>query len=484
MWCSMMLNWKPDKHSSIPLHKQIVDYMKEKIMMGEWTVGCKIPTQRKLAAAFNVNRSTVVTALEELKAEGLIEGRSGGGTKVINNTWSLMTLAPPPNWNAYVEAGIHPPNLPTIQEINRAEFDPAFIRLGTGELAPELIPVAFMGQIIGQSYNRLPQLGYEEPKGSIRLREQLSSYLRAKGIYASPSSILIVSGALQALQLISLGILHKGSTILLEKPSYLNSLHVFQSAVMNLEGVPMDEDGIKASLIPHYKKSHAGALLYTIPSFHNPTGAVMSLERRMQLLEVCRNEQLPIIEDDVYGDLWLDEKGPEPLKASDQSGSVLYLGSLSKTVSPGLRIGWVVGPEAVISRLADIKMQTDYGSSSLSQWVAAEWFSTGLYEEHLTQVREQLKERRQIALQTLIRHFSEIAEWNEPKGGFYIWLRILPKINTRELFKKAMEHGILLNPGNVYDVHASQFLRISYSYASASDLEKGLQLLSTIIKKR
>lgn len=475
-------DWKPNKSSPVPLHKQITNFIKEKISNGEWTIGYKLPPQRTLAKVLGVNRSTVVTAYDELIADGLIEGKSGSGTKVVNNTWNLLATTPPPDWNSYVKVGTHKPNLPTIQEINQAEFIPNIIRLGTGELSPTLTPSTSMKKIFHQLSNREISYGYEEPKGLLPLREQIASYLKTLGISASPSSILIVSGALQALQLISVGLLHRGSTVLTEKPSYLHSLNVFQSAGMRLTGIPLDKEGVQAILIPQYKKQQKAALLYTIPSFHNPTGTLMTVERRKQLLDTCQQEQLPLIEDDVYRELWIDENPPKPIKAFDKHGLVLYLGSLSKSLSPGLRIGWIVGPEPVVEHLADIKMQTDYGSSSLSQWAAVEWFSSGLYYKHLTEVRKQLKTRRDFTLDTLNKYFSEIAVWEKPTGGFYIWLRLLPSLSMRKLFEMALTEGILLNPGNVYNHQAEQFLRISYSYASLSNIEDGLKRLSKIVK--
>ncbi|MBB2483292.1 PLP-dependent aminotransferase family protein [Bacillus sp. APMAM] len=475
-------DWKPNKSSSVPLHKQITDYIKEKISNGEWTLGYKLPPQRTLAKVLEVNRSTVVTAYEELIAEGLIEGKSGSGTRVVNNTWNLLATTPPPDWNSYVSFGTHKPNLPTIHEINQAEFSPNIIRLGTGELSPHLIPSTSMKKVFHQLSNREISYGYEEPKGLLPLREQIANYLKTIGIPASPSSILIVSGALQALQLISVGLLHRGSTVLTEKPSYLHSLNVFQSAGMHLVGIPLDKEGIQANLIQQYKKQQKAALLYTIPSFHNPTGTLMTLERRKQLLDICHQEQLPLIEDDVYRELWFDENPPKPIKAFDKHGLVLYLGSLSKSLSPGFRIGWIVGPEPVVEHLADIKMQTDYGSSSLSQWAAVEWLSSGLYYEHLHEVRQQLKTRRDFTLDTLNKYFSDIAVWEKPTGGFYIWLRLLPSLSMRRLFEMALTEGILLNPGNVYDNQADQYLRISYSFASLSNIENGLKRLSKIVK--
>ena len=476
------IDWKPNKSSPVPLHKQITDFIKEKISNGEWTIGYKLPPQRTLAKALGVNRSTVVTAFDELIGEGLIEGKSGSGTRVVNNTWNLLATTPPPDWSSYVNFGIHKPNLPTIQEINQAEFTSNIIRLGTGELSPDLIPSISMKKVFNELSNRDISYGYEEPKGLLPLREQIATYLNTIGISASSSSILIVSGALQALHLISVGLLHKGSTVLTEKPSYLHSLNVFQSAGMRLVGIPLDNEGIQANQIPKYKKQHSAALLYTIPSFHNPTGTLMTVERRNQLFNICQQEQLPLIEDDVYRELWFDEYPPQPIKAFDRNGLVLYLGSLSKSLSPGLRIGWIVGPEPVVEHLADIKMQTDYGSSSISQWAAVEWFSSGLYFKHLNEVRKQLKIRRDFTLDILNKYFSDLAVWEKPTGGFFIWLRLLPSLSIRKLFEIALKEGILLNPGNVYDHQAEQYLRISYSFASLTNIEDGLRRLSKIVK--
>ncbi|MED4755351.1 PLP-dependent aminotransferase family protein [Brevibacillus choshinensis] len=478
----LTIDWKPDKSSDIPVYIQIVSYIKRKIAAGEWPVHSTLPTQRSLAQAFEVNRSTVVTALEELKSDGLIESTVGSGTIVSNNTWSLLTPAPPPDWLGYVQGGIHLPNLPTIQDINRYEPDPSYIRLGTGELSPQLLPTKQMEDILGGLRGKMMHLGYVEPKGLLPLREEISRYLRTRGIVASPASILVVSGALQALQLISLGILQKGSAILLEQPSYLYSLPLFQTSGMRLVGVAMDEEGIRPDALARQKQVHNGALLYTIPSYHNPTGILMTEQRREQVMAACAQERLPILEDDVYGELWFDQPGPLPLKSRDQNGQVLYLGSLSKTLSPGLRIGWIVGPEPVIERLADVKMQSDYGASSLSQWVAAEWLSTGKYEQHMIGIRQALRERRDHVVTLLTRWFTDLAEWEVPSGGFYIWLKLRHAVSMRTLFTKALAAGILLNPGYVYDQSDSHHLRLSYAYADEEQLDRALSVLAGLLE--
>lgn len=476
------LDWKPNKASSKALYLQIADYIKFKISTGEWPVGFVIPPQRELSKLFNVNRSTLVSALDELKAEGLLEGNGKGGTKIINNISQLLNNIQP-NWQSYIEEGIHMPNFKTIKQINDLEFKSDYIRLSTGEASPEMFPQEKMSVVLNEVTKSMKNLGYEGPKGMLYLREQISKYLNTFGIKAPASSILIVSGALQAIQLITIGLLQQGATVFLEDPSYMYSLQTFQSLGMRRSGIPIDEEGIKASLIPEYKKKNNSSILYTIPNFQNPTGTVMSQNRRQELMKVCQKEKLPIIEDDVYRELWIDTPPPKPIKSIDKTGLVLYVGSVSKTLSPGLRIGWIVGPEPVIERLSDIKMQTDYGSSSLSQLTVAKWIETGLYFDHIETLRKQLSLRRQVTLEFLQKYFSEIATWNIPSGGYYVWVTLKYKIGMYKLFNEACRIGILLYPGYIYDSNFNYSLRISYSYAPIEELQQGLYKLSKLIKK-
>lgn len=476
------IDWKPDKNLNKPLYIQIKDYFKEKIILGEWQVGFMIPTQRELAKIFNVNRSTIVAAIDELKAEGILEGKGKGGTKIVNNVSPLLVNIQP-DWKSYIDEGIHIPNVKTIKKINTLEFRNDYIRLSTGEPSSELFPKENMKIILNEIAKDMNNLGYESPSGTMYLREQVSKYLRNFGIDASPSSILIVSGALQAIQLISMGLLQKGSTVLLENPSYMYSLQIFQSLDMRRRGIPMDKEGVEASLIPDYIKKHVPSILYTIPNFQNPTSIVMSEQRRKELLKVCQQERLPIIEDDVYRELWIDTPPPIPIKSMDNNGLVLYVGSVSKALCPGLRIGWIVGPEPVIERLGDIKMQTDYGSSSLSQLTVGKWLETGLYEEHLKEIRKQLAIRRDITISALNKYFKDIAVWDVPLGGYYVWITLKYKIGMYKLFDEACKIGILLYPGYIYDANFNYSLRISFSYAPIGELEEGLFRLSILIKE-
>ncbi|GLX67927.1 PLP-dependent aminotransferase family protein [Paenibacillus glycanilyticus] len=472
-------NWKPDRDSGIPLYRQIIDYIRVKIESGEWPPGSRIPTERAIASACGVNRSTVVQAFAELTADGYIEGKSGSGTVVTLASWT-KEVPKLPDWESYVKSGIHRPNQRTIQDINHAEFIPNIIRLGTGEPSPDLYPKS-MADLLRQMPLQMSDFGYPEPRGLYKLREEISKHMAGYGIYVSPDSVLIVSGALQALQLIAVGLLKNGSQVLTESPSYLQSLQVFQSAGMSLSGLPMNKDGLDTAVLEHYARSGKGTIVYTIPSFHNPTGIVMSHERRQEIYELCVQHKLPIMEDDAYRDLWLDEPSPPPIKSLDQNGLVLYIGSMSKTLSPGLRIGWVIGPEQVIHRLADVKMQSDYGASTLSQWTVMQFLSQGLYAEHLDRVRSELRIRRSYMLQLLEQYMKGKAEWRVPRGGFYIWLRLKDGVSIPSLFEALLKEGVLINPGYLYDKSDQNHIRLSYSYASFEQMETGIQRLARSI---
>ena len=246
--------------------------------------------------------------------------------------------------------------------------------------------------------------------------------------------------------------------------------------------VKTDSNGPMPWLIDGSSLNNGTSLLYTIPTFHNPTGRVMGMERREELLAWCKKNRLPIIEDDAYRELYFDDPPPIPIKAMDKSGNVLYLGSISKSLAPGIRIGWIVGPESIIERLGDIKMQTDYGASSVSQWMLTHLFKSGLYDDHLVTLRHQLKTRCHRVLGYLERYFSDIATWNKPTGGFYIWLRLNTQVSSEKLFENCLKEKVLINPGSIYSFKNNSYIRLSYSYSSMEDMDQGLQILSKVVR--
>lgn len=481
----VQIEWTPDKHAETPLYQQIVRFVCDKAAGGEWPIGTRLPSQRAMAEAFGVNRSTVITALDELASYGIIAGCHGAGTQIVSNTWALL-LPPSPDWSQYVFSGSFRANNATIQAINRLEFVPGMTRLGTGELDPRLFPVQMWQTVLERLSSQVTSLGYLEPLGLPALREAVSRHMETLGIHAPPSCILITSGALQALQLISVCLLKSGSAIYTESPTYLKSLQVFQSAGMRLSGIPMDEDGLQFWNLPTARRNgqRQSSILYTIPTNHNPTGITMPAHRREAMMDFCIANRLPVIEDGAYQELCLDGGQPKPIKAMDRTGMVLYLGSASKTLAPGLRIGWIIAAEPIVQRLGDVKMQMDYGASSVSQWAFAEFLSSGLYDKYLASLKNELRRRRDHALAVLEQHYADIATWNRPTGGFYIWLTIKKPIHMERLFQKAVRAGILLNPGDMYDFEHNNSLRISYAYTSENEFAQAAKALSQVIREQ
>lgn len=480
----VQINWKPDKNNPVPLYQQIVDYIYQKISSGDWPVGTRLPSQRALAEQFDVNRSTITSALDELTAFGIIRSGHGAGTLVINNTWGLM-LPEFQKWEKYVTSGSFMENNQTIQTINRMEFEENIIRLGTGELDPRIFPKDKWNQVLKNLTPQIQSLGYLGPLGLPELQEALARHLASCGIHTSPSNILVTSGALQALQLISVVLLKPGSTVYTEAPSYMKSLQVFQSAGMRLSGVPMDEYGIQYWKLQNktsLQSGHHSSILYTIPTNQNPTGITMEEGRRQELIDYCVSCQLPIIEDGAYLELCYAQEQPKTLKELDQSGMVIYLGTASKTLAPGLRIGWIVAPEPIVQRLGDVKMQMDYGASSISQWIFAEFLNSGLYGEYLQELKAILLHRRNCALKALQEHFSDLATWRIPKGGFYIWLTFKKELSVEMIFQEALKHRILLNPGDIYGFEKTNSLRLSFSYVTPEEFSLAAETLAKVVR--
>ncbi|SMS14696.1 PLP-dependent aminotransferase family protein [Levilactobacillus zymae] len=468
--------WQPQRESSTPLYQQLITYCVTQIRQGNWLVGQQLPPQRELARTYQVNRSTIHAAIAELQALGVVTTAHGRGTRVASNSWSTL-LGATPDWQRWVHAGEFSANQPTIQTINQREFATP-IRLSTGELGPDLFPRQAVQTAMHQAADQLTTLNYLPARGSLALREALLRRLATWGVQTTPENILITSGSLQALQLITAALLEPGTTVYTAPASYLRSLRVLESVQAKWAPVPVDEQGLAYWQIP---VSSQPQLLYTVPTFDNPLGTVMSAQRRQDLLAFAQKYQLPIIEDTAYQELWLDQRPPLPLKAHDTQGNVLYLGTVSKDLAPGLRVGWLVGPQAVVARLADVKMQMDYGASTLSQQTLVNLLTAPDYPQTLQRLRDQLRARREAALASLAATLGDLATWQRPAGGFYLWVQLPAKVDLPRLFQAALAQGVLANPGTVYGARTNA-VRLSYAYATPAEFRQGVTVLATLIR--
>ncbi|MGN0141877.1 MAG: PLP-dependent aminotransferase family protein [Roseburia sp.] len=478
----MFNNWKPQKNSTVPVYIQIREFLREQIYCGKLPIGEKLPPQRQLAEIFSVNRSTIVAALDDLLADDLLEGKGKSGTIIKNNNQTINAPAPP-DWISYIQSGNYQANKRLVQEINFYEHKKGILCISRPEIAPELFSKDILHAVSESCLVNVEGMGYEHQNGLLSLRKELCKYLAKSGIHVVPSQILIVSGAIQAIYLIAESLLRRGSTILTENPSWIYFVNIFQSAGMRLHGVPIGAQGLKLDVLEKMHSQTGASILYTIPNMHNPTGTTMPEQKKKDLIALCQKRKLPIMEDDAYRELYFSDTAPKPLKAYDKTDQVLYMGTASKVLFPGLRLGWLVGPKPVIDHLADIKTQIDTGTSTLSQYAILHLLKNGLYEEHMNHLRIEMKKRRDYTLQLLNKYFKKIARWEIPQGGIYIWLHIIKPLSMTKLFHRCIENGVLFNPESVYSSQGGNHIRISYSQLSQAEMEQALIILAHTIEE-
>lgn len=370
------------------------------------------------------------------------------------------------------------------------EVPPGCVRLSAGYPSPALVP----GLELGESVQRLLQeegdlpLQYVGSSRMAALRNQVQHRLGQRGMPVDKNHLLLTSGGAQAIDLIAHTLIDTSTTIALEAPTYMEALEIFRNYTDSIIDVPMDGDGIRTDDLEELfaQRVHAGLplprLVYTIPSFHNPTGITMAFERRKRLLELAETFDFLIVEDDAYGELSFAE-APIPLKALDEAGRVIHVGSLSKVVAPGLRIGWVTGPESIISAIGWFKKDLDH---SFVEATAATYMESIDWEERLSMLRDAYRDRRDVMIAALERYMPQGVTWNEPQGGFFVWIHVAG-VDTASLLPKALEAGISYVPGRHF-FHDPQdgieFLRLSYSYVEPDLLVQGIKTLANLIRRR
>lgn len=462
-------------------YQQIIDDILLQIQNGSLETGMKLPTQRELATMYQVNRSTVIQALDILQSYGTIESKPRKGLFIADNKWNTY-IKDNIQWQTYMSHSTSKNNQYFIQRINELEFRSDLYRLSTGELSPSLIPNQQFKEILAQSNDIPLTSNYEYPLGSLSLRSAIVEHVKQWGIDCTVDQICITSGALQGLKLIADGLLVPQSHIIIESPSYIHSIRTWHNIHAELKSLPISTIKRNINHIFNHSQRFRHSLFYTIPTCHNPTQHSYSIEERKKIVHQCQLHGIPIVEDDVYGELYFNRPRPRPLKSLDHNDNILYLGSLSKSVSPGLRIGWIIGKSTVVSHLADLKMQNDYGASSISQYIATQWLTNPQYHQwHIQNLKHELLIKRDQFLQSLTSYFSNLGTWHIPEGSFYIWFELYHPIDMKALFDLAISHHILINPGEIYSEQANRAIRFSYSYIDVSDIDNALKQLSQLI---
>jgi DNA-binding transcriptional MocR family regulator len=487
-----------DRDSRTPLYLQIRNQLREMILDGTLSEGSRLPPERKMAAALGVNRNTVVNAYRELAADGLVEAHVGRGTTVCRPS---MGEAPGPGaapfhplvWSEYFVPRPEGGRSLLLRDLTALLTRPDTISFAAGIPAPELYPLDDFRQAMAHVLDTAGQALLQPcpVEGYYPLRQVIAQRMAGRGATLQAENILIVTGSQQGLDLIARAFLKAGDEVVVEAPSYLGALQIFSAAGARLLGVPVDEEGMHLDVLENILIRYRPKLIYTLPTFQNPSGCSMAPRRRLRLLELARRHRVPIVEDDPYGELYYTDQAPSPLLALDQDGYVIYLSTFSKILFPGLRLGWVAAPRPVIERLSQIKQLADLHCSTLIQGAVHEFCQRGALDKHLDHVRDLYRQRRDAMLAalrhardtTLTEHGPAGLEWDEPQGGFNLWCRLPPGLKARQLMAEAARRNVALVPGEVFypDGGGQEEMRLNFSCPPVALIEEGVQRLGAAL---
>ncbi|MBP7645751.1 MAG: PLP-dependent aminotransferase family protein [Comamonas sp.] len=376
-------------------------------------------------------------------------------------------------------------NSSAIREILKLTDRPGIISMAGGLPAPASFPISAFTQACNTVMERdgAAALQYSTTEGFPALRQAIADFLPWD---VSPEQVLITTGSQQALDLIGKIFMDKGSRILVEKPTYLGALQAFTPFEPVAVGVNSDNEGM---LIDDFAaKVGSGEdkarVAYILPNFQNPTGRTMSEERRQALVEKAKELDIPLVEDNPYGDLWYEGEPPLPLAARNPEG-VIYMGSFSKVLAPGLRVGFIVAPKSVYGKLTQAKQAADLHSPSFNQRVVAEVMKDGFLASHIPTIRAMYKVQRDVMLVALEREMEGLdVNWTRPVGGMFLWVTLPKGMNAQDLLPEAVERGMAFVPGAPFyaDEAEHNTLRLSYVTVSPEQINKGIAALAAAIR--
>lgn len=478
-----------DRDLRTPIYRQIVDRIRGMIDSGALPAGVRLPPERRLADALGVNRTTVLNAYRELKGEGLVDAHVGRGTVVVERFAPVVEPPAEPTlaWSQLFRDRASRTRDPLIRDLLELTERPDVIVLSAGLPAPELLPYELVGQLtselVGEVGPALVQYGPTEGLGT--LRRSLSRWLSTRGHRSSPSDLMILSGSQQGLDLAARVFLDPGDTVVVEAPSYIGALEVFRTARVRLLEVPTDADGMRTDVLADLLERHRPKLIYSLPTFQNPSGSVMSLERRRHLLDLAVRHRVPILEDDPYAELRYSGEPIPSLKVLDRTGHVIHLATFSKTLIPGLRIGYLIAPRPVMQQFVLAKQSIDLHSNTLGQWILDRMLRGDLLEHHLAVLRSTYARRRDLLEQALAKHGSDVITWKSPAGGFYLWCKIPPEVERARLVASAAEAGVSFLPGwtSFADHNDENFVRLSFSFVEEAKLEEGASRFASAVRQ-
>lgn len=478
-----------DRQSEVPLYQQIESHLRKAILSGNLPSDTRLPASRQLAQDLGVNRTTIENAYSALEAEGLVFSKMGSGTYVLPVT-SLPSIpkndsnAPWPLWQSSLTTN-HASSADLVDD-PPPTVHPRPISFASGVSDSRQFPVEEFRKVLQTVMRRdqIDSLEYGERRGYAPLRKGIAQILASQGLQAHPENILITAGSQQAIFLVAQVLLKPNDIVLVEDPSYSVALDLFRSLGFQIIGIPVDGQGMQVEKLETLLQLHHPKLIYTIPNFHNPTGTCLSSARRRELILLAGKYNVPILEDDFVGDLRYEGHTQPSLKSLDPGGQVIYVGTFSKMLMPGLRVGFIVADGPVYDSLLNFKRLSDLATSTLIQRALDAYMTVGRYQTYLHRSCQIFRTRRDAMVKALKRHMPG-SSFEIPKGGLFIWLRLPRTLSASELHPIAQKEGVSFAPGNSFFIDGKRggdWMRLNFAAQPVEDIEEGIKRLGAAVR--
>lgn len=374
-----------------------------------------------------------------------------------------------------------------IREILKSSGDT--IPLAAGNPAPDAFPVDDIKKIVNEIFEEDPILAlqYGVSEGYGPLIAKLTELAKTRyGVGGENDGLIVVSGAQQVMSLTSQCFLNYGDCVICEEPSFIGSLNCFRSYGAKLSGVPVESDGMNIAVLEEKLKTEENVkFIYTIPNFQNPAGVTMSLEKRKAVYELAKKYGVMILEDNPYGDLRVSGENVPAIKSFDEDGIVIYAGSFSKIVAPGIRVGFALAPKEVTAKLTVAKQTQDVHTPLMSQLVVYKWLTEYDFEGHINKIREIYRRKLNLLCDCVDSELSDFLTYHRPEGGLFVWAKLNDGIDMLGFVKKASAAGVSVVPGNAFTVDGDgecRYIRMNFSTPSDEDIVKGVKILGEVAR--
>ncbi|MDF2654101.1 MAG: GntR family transcriptional regulator [Bacillota bacterium] len=480
-------------HAHTPIYMQIVNQLKEMILKGEITDGFVLPSERTMAKLLKVHRNTVVRAYMELKAEAFLSSSQGKGYRVAYLSDSEKTSPQIEEkgstiaWTSLIRDEYLDLKI-TFDDLFSKSYSSNNISFAGGIASAEEYGKEDLASILGDiiSSDNIETYSFTPYQGNHDLRQNIAHFMSGKGISAKPSEIQIVLETNQALDYLASLLIKPGDTVITEEPVSPDVYRTFALAGGKVITVPMDEEGILCDRLEPLIIKHHPKFIYVNPDFQNPTGIVMSLERRKALLALSHKYRLPIIEEDASSEIRFEGIRIPSIKALDRGNNVIFIYSFALTFAPGVRMAFVLADKMLIKSLSYIVSIRLISLDSISQKLLSSCIEKGIYQKNLRTICADYKEKRDLMCACLEEAKTMGLRFRKPTGGVYLWCRLSSNTDYHKLYVKTLEKGVSFIPGSVFYLRGSKgdcCIRLNFSYPSKLQIEKGIGLLTQALRE-